>query len=735
MSAVEATSDTASARDFRWQPGVRLRGASRLALTCPASSCVSYDLMLPAGARIVSWCAVMPRERHRSPGAILFEIRVRTESGEALVQRPISPKTSWLGRRWRRLAVRAAGSGATRISLATRALDGRTGVDGACALWGDPRIEVRRSLADVVTLVRSSVSRGNARTLWQRALPPDTDRLYALWVREHEPSSKELRSQRVTSQTATRSFTLLTHLGNDVTALSEPTVASVVGQSYPRWEWLLIVFDSSVDEASRLAARLGSDGRIRVVAVPDGSSRADAWDAGLHASTHEYVALLDPDDVVALSALYEMASALDRVGNADVVYSDEDVLSAGHRRDPQFKPGWSPDLLLSRNYIGRLSLLRVAAAQAAGGFRRGYDGAEEWDLLLRLSRSSARIERVPLCLYHRANAARPAPSESVEKAIQEHCGRAGLRPVSIEAARGRRVSWEIQAQATVSIIIPNRNAAEVLEQCVHGVSERTNYAQTELVIVDNGSTDPAVLRLYRSLESRRQGRIVPFDRPFNFSAACNAGAAAASGDLLLFLNNDVEVIEPEWLDELVRWAQRPEIGIVGAKLLYPDRMIQHAGVVFGVGLVGHIFARAPEHTCGLFGSSECYRNYLAVTGACQMMRRDVFKQLGGYDERFRLSFSDVVLCMEAWKAGYRVVYTPFARLIHHESYTRKRQDSAEDMELLARYLRTTGFVQDPFFHPELDPKSSTPALRPPFDPTAEQVVRDYVERVLATTTL
>jgi GT2 family glycosyltransferase len=294
-----------------------------------------------------------------------------------------------------------------------------------------------------------------------------------------------------------------------------------------------------------------------------------------------------------------------------------------------------------------------------------------------------------------------------------------------------RVIWDVQEQPTVSIVIPNRNAAAILKQCVSGLVEGTSYPRRELVIVDNGSTDPEVRELYRWLEREGLGRIVPFDRPFNFSAACNAGAAAARGDLLLFLNNDIEVIEPGWLDELIRWAQRPDIGIVGAKLLYPDRLIQHAGVVFGLGLVGHVFARAPESSSSVFGSSEWYRNYLAVTGACQMMRKDVFERLGGYDERFRLSFSDVVLCMGAWKAGYRVLYTPYARLVHHESYTRKREDSPEDMELLATYLRTTNFIEDPYFHAELDPKSSIPAVRPPFDPAPRQVISEYVERVLA----
>jgi GT2 family glycosyltransferase len=284
----------------------------------------------------------------------------------------------------------------------------------------------------------------------------------------------------------------------------------------------------------------------------------------------------------------------------------------------------------------------------------------------------------------------------------------------------------------VSIVIPNRDAPQILKQCVNGLLHETRYPNIELVIVDNGSIEAEVVQLYRSLEREGRAVIVPFDRPFNFSAACNAGAAAARGDLLLFLNNDIEVIQPDWLEELVRWAERPDVGIVGAKLLYPDRTIQHAGVVFGLGLVGHIFSRAPEGVSGVFGSSECYRDYLAVTGACQMMRKDVFRRLGGYDERFRLVFSDVVLCLEARKAGYRVVYTPHARLVHHESYTRKREDSPQDMELLARYLQATGFVEDPYLHPELDPKFLVPALRPPFGPSPRQFIREYVERVLAT---
>jgi GT2 family glycosyltransferase len=585
---------------------------------------------------------------------------------------------------------------------------------------------------------RLALSKGGFRGLWL-AVRAGND-LYPLWVRANEPSRRTLRAQRARSAAAPRRFSLMTCVTGswDARRIAE----SVLGQSYPGWEWILAATEDSIDHVRKAVAPWERDRRLRVLSVPAGSTRADAWNAALRGAQGEFAALLDQHDRLAPSALYEMACALDRTPACDLLYSDEDRISRRgfERHEPHFKPEWSPELLLASNYIGRMAMMRVAAATAAGGFRNGRGGrggVEEWDLLLRLSRTTARVQRVPRCLYHRDGTdvrdetgvvAGPGPEEAI---IRDHCEKLGLNVVVSTSAGGCRVVWPVRGQPLVSIVIPNRDAARVLKECVNGLLHETSYRNIELVIVDNGSIEAEVVELYRSLEREGRALIVPFDRPFNFSAACNAGAAAARGDLLLFLNNDIEVIQPDWLDELIRWAQLVDVGIVGAKLLYPDRTIQHAGVVFGLGLVGHIFSRAPEGTSGLFGSSECYRNYLAVTGACQMMRKDTFRQLGGYDERFRLTFSDVVFCMEARRAGYRVVYTPHARLVHHESYTRRREDSAEDMELLARYLRTTGFLEDPYLHPDLNPKSLVPALRPPFDPAPRQVIREYVERVLS----
>jgi GT2 family glycosyltransferase len=729
LAAVEMVSDRPSPREaIHWMPPVRVGGRSHVALMCRPNSHAVYDVTLPEDASVVSSCALAPEVWNRDVGGVEFEISVRTQGHESSVRRVLDPRRR-RDRRWKGLRVRAAGAGPARIVLSTRTIASGPG-EPAAALWGDPCVQAPRSMTSFVSTVRTTLSNWGIRGLWYRTLAKSDD-LYPLWVRENTPSRKVLGEQRLWSRNRAKTLSLVTFIAEANAWVSQRTAISVLRQSYPHWEWILVATEDSIDRVSEAIDRLKRDRRVRILGVPSRSTRAEAWNAAWREARGEFAALLDQHDALSPSALYEIAGALERTPDSDVLYSDEDRLSrrGSLRHEPHFKPDWSPDLLLACNYIGRMAMIRVAAAAAVGGFRNGYDGAEEWDLFLRLSRAATRFRRVPSCLYHRVEAELPCARGREEAAIADHCGQLGLDVAVSQSAGDYRVVWPVHGEPTVSIIIPNRDAAAVITQCVNGLLHGTSYPRRELVIVDNGSTEPEVLEMYRSLERQGCAVIVPFDRPFNFSAACNAGAAAARGDLLLFLNNDIEIVHPDWLDELVRWSQLPDVGIVGAKLLYPDRTIQHAGVVFGLGLVGHIFSRAPDGVSGVFGSSQSYRNYLAVTGACQMIRRDVFRRLEGYDERFRLSFSDVVLCMKAWKSGYRVVFTPHARLIHHESYTRKREDWPQDLELLVRYLDTSGFVEDPYFHPELNPKSAVPALRPPFDPTSRQVVGEYIERV------
>lgn len=707
---------------FRWRTDGA--GVSRVVLECPPDSRVAWEVTLPPNARVV--CGRALSAAGSDAVDVEFEIQVRTTGHATSVRCVVGSDRARLPPRSRRLQVRPRESGPARIVLSTRLRAGTPSRE-VRALWLEPRIEAPRPIAGIAAGLRAAVSQNGISGVWRGMLPLEGDRLYRLWVREREPSRDALRAQAARAENAERVFSLITVVTHPSDWNPRPTITSLAAQSYPHWEWIVV----AGPELSRDG--LCADARVRLLSDASGRARAAACNHALGEARGEFLAVLGQSDTLSPSALYEMAAAIDQQPDLDVVYSDEDRVSVpgGRRHTPRFKPDWSPELLLSCNYVGRLAMIRAASARTAGGFREGLDGLEEWELLLRLSRAAARFRRLPRCLYHRVDLPDSPVQVRVGDILREHYEALGLQAESTSGDDAGRVTWRIQGLPKVSIIVPNRNAAAVLRQCAKGLLEETTYAHRELVIVDDGSTDPEVLDFYRSVEAQGRARIIPLNRPFNFSAACNAGAAAAGGELLLFLNNDIEVIHPDWLHELVRCVRMPGVGVVGAKLLYPDRTIQHAGVVFGLGLVGHIFSRAAEGTSGVFGSSDSYRNYLAVTGACQMIRKDVFAALGGYDERFRLSFSDVVLCLEAWKAGYRVVYTPYSRLVHHESYTRKREDSPEDMEHLAVYLRTTGFVEDPYFHPELDARSPIPAVRPPFDPAPAQVIADYIDRVLA----
>jgi GT2 family glycosyltransferase len=723
LAPVRVTDDGSSTEATRWIASDAAPPASLL--QSPVGSTVAYHLTLRDDARIVARCGALigsgPDGQARRETVVEFTIHAAVAGREWTTSCRVTAAPSPAGPSFRPLSL----SGPASIALTTRAIAAGTGgrVD---ALWENPRIEWRRPGRDVVRALHDVIRR-RAPGAGRNALIAG-ERLYRLWVREHEPSKKTLEAQRATAASGTGRFTLITLVTDSSPSVAAGTRASVLAQSHPHWEWILLT--AATDRRA-----LDFDPRVRVIAAGAGTTPAPRLNLGLRAARGELAALLDDGDALAPHALFEMAQAIDRAGDADVWYSDEDRIAAGSRRTaPAFKPDWSPDVLLSCNYIGRFTMFRVAAMVAAG-FRDGFGSAFEWELLLRLSHSGARFRRVPLCLYHRAEAAADPTPQERDLVLREHAEGLGLQFEIAGAVNASRVRWNVRGAPLVSVIIPNRNAAAVLQKCVDGLLHQTSYPRREIVIVDNGSTEAAVLELYAGLERGGHGQVVPFDRPFNFSAACNVGAAAATGELLLFLNNDIEVIEPEWMEELVRWAQRPGVGIVGAKLLYPDRMIQHAGVVFGLGLVGHIFGRAADGTTGVFGSTDWYRNYLAVTGACQMMRREVFDRLGGYDERLRLSFSDVILCMEAWNAGYRVVYTPWARLVHHESYTRQKEDSAEDMELFARYLRGANVAEDPYLHPQLDPRSLIPRVRSPFDPTPREVIADFIGQVLTASPL
>jgi GT2 family glycosyltransferase len=437
------------------------------------------------------------------------------------------------------------------------------------------------------------------------------------------------------------------------------------------------------------------DPRIRFVVRDANGHISEASNSALALATGEFVGLLDHDDELRPHALLEMAEAIAAQPDVALLYSDEDKIDAdGRRFNPYFKPDWNPDLLLSQNYVCHFAVLRTALVRAVGGFRAGFEGSQDHDLFLRCTErlSDTQIRHVPKVLYHwRAiegstalvREAKDYASAAGLRAVAEHLQRCGQDAVADELPHGHfRVRWRLPAEAPrVSIVVPTRDRVQLLRTCIDSLRARTTYPDYELVVVDNQSTDPETLEYLDALRQQEWSRVLRYDAPFNYSAINNWAAAQSSSPLLCLLNNDIEVIEPGWLEEMAGHAIRPDVGAVGAMLVYPDRTIQHAGVILGIGgVANHAYVGLPLGYPGHGGRALVAQNLSAVTGACLMVRRALYETVGGLDENLQVAFNDIDFCLRLREAGYRNVWTPFATLCHHESASRGRDDTDEKRE-------------------------------------------------------
>jgi GT2 family glycosyltransferase len=491
----------------------------------------------------------------------------------------------------------------------------------------------------------------------------------------------------------------------------EETLDSMLGQAYPLWE-LRVCGRSSAGKRTRevLERYERLDGRIKVGYQED-TSVAGSLNAALSAAGGEFVGLLDMGDELAPAALFEMIGLLQKHLAADLIYSDEDRIDAqGNRSNPHFKPGWSPDLLLSANYVSRLSLYRKSLLDGIGGFRECFDGCEDYDLVLRATERTGEVHHVPKVLYHRRSPAnlpalpdhnrvrdrtRQALSDALERRGFEGSVEEGLLPDRF------RVRFEIKDQPKVSIIIPTRDNTAFLRRCVESLERLTTYRNYELLIIDNNSRDPETLEYLDSMPHR----VIPFREAFNYSKINNFAASHAAGEYVLLLNDDTEVIDGSWLEAMLEHAQRPEVGVVGARLLYPDGRIQHAGVVVGVGspwepgVAMHAYHFYSSDSPGHAGTLMAATNYSAVTAACMLVRKSLFEQVGGLQEEdLPIQFNDVDLCLKIRERGYYVVYTPYAELYHHESVSRGHFSGNRTENLWMRERWGTEMDNDPYYN-------------------------------------
>lgn len=511
-------------------------------------------------------------------------------------------------------------------------------------------------------------------------------------------------------------------------------IDSLLAQTYGNWE-LCIANGSPEDSAMKkvLEEYTKKDSRIRVSELTENKGIAGNTNAALEMAQGEFVGLLDHDDLLAPNALYEIVRALDEDRNLDAVYTDEDKVTTelDEHFQPHLKPDFNLDLLRSNNYICHFFVVRRSIVQKVGGFCQEFDGAQDHDFIFRCIETAEKVGHIPEILYHwrthkASTADNPASKmyafDAGKRAIEAHLKRTGTEgTVSHTPDLGFfRVKYPVQGQPLVSIIIPNKDEKETLKACIDSIREKTEYPNYEIIIVENNSTTDEIFQYYKELSQDPRIRLLRWKKEFNYSAINNYGVRHANGEYLLFLNNDVTVITPGWIKELLGVCQRPEVGAAGVKLIYPDDTIQHAGCVIGLGgIAGHMFVDMPANRTGYLHKASILQDMSAVTAACMMMKRTAFEEAGGFTEKLSVAFNDVDLCLKVRKNHKLIVYDPYVQLYHMESKTRGAEDNKEKVRRFQEeieYMRCQWIdilkKGDPYYNKNLSLTKWNYSLRP-----------------------
>lgn len=515
--------------------------------------------------------------------------------------------------------------------------------------------------------------------------------------------------QQSSGSTDEVAFSIITPTYNTKPQWLAEAALSVLEQSFGNWEWCLVDDGSTDRELLRLLEQLGSAHRRVRVAFQENAGISAATNRALEMATGKFVCFLDHDDLLASDALARMQEKLS--GGFDVVYSDEDKLedASGARVEPFFKPAWSPEYLRGVMYVGHLLCVRCEIAQRVG-FDSTYDGIQDFEFMLRVGESGANIGHLPEVLYHWRKTAGSIAENSDAKsgidalqvrAVNAHLSRIGLpgRAETKLPHRLRIVPFAREKHPRVSIIIPSRDAPEHVGRCLRTLFGNTSYPDFEVIVMDNDTSDPDAVRILAEHPIRR----IPFPGKFNFSRANNQGVAAAEGEFIVFLNNDTEIITPGWLQHLLYYAGQQDVGAAGALLVYDDRTVQHGGVALGMrGTADHLMRDFPMGVDGYAGSLACAREVSAVTAACMMMRKSLFHETGGFNERYFTAYQDLDLCLRLRARGLRVVHTPEAVVVHHEWTSRKTYYDMVDRMLLLDQWEPVIEAGDPYYNRNLN---------------------------------
>ena len=543
--------------------------------------------------------------------------------------------------------------------------------------------------------------------------------------RRNELTPEERERQEKTEFPREILFSILVPVYNTPMPFLEAMIDSVRQQTYANWELCLADgSDGEHGEVGRFCREaVEKDPRIRYRKLEKNGGISENTNACIGMATGDYLALFDHDDILHPSALFEVMNAICEE-DADFLYTDETTFHETPKDAflPHFKPDYAPDTLRGNNYICHFTVFRKNLLEkTGGGFRSEFDGSQDYDLILRLTEHAEKIRHIPKILYywraHRDSVAesigaKPYVIEAAKRAILEHLERVGLKGEVLDTRIPSiyRIRYAIEGEPLISILIPNKDHREDLKRCVDSIREKSTWKNREIIVIENNSTDEETFRYYKELEEDPRIRVVRYEGSFNYSAVNNLGARESRGNYLLLLNNDTEIITPEWMEEMLMFAQREDVGAVGAKLYYPDGTIQHAGIGLGLlHLAGHYHRGFAGDQPGYMGRL-CYaQDMSAVTAACMMIPRRVYEAAGGLDESYSVVFNDVDLCLRIRESGKLIVWTPFAELIHYESKSRGSDEDTK--EKLAFFKTETKRFQtkwnaalsrgDPYYNPNL----------------------------------
>ena len=501
---------------------------------------------------------------------------------------------------------------------------------------------------------------------------------------------------------------------------------SVINQTYANWEFI-VVSGSDNEKARQIVLQYAeNDDRIKLKLSENGSDIVENANVALAAAKGEYISFLDCGDILTPDALYEVAAGInsDEQCTPDFIYSDEDKTdNAGkHFFAPHFKPDFSPHYLMSINYIGHLTVVaNKLLTQVGRKLYKDYEGAQDYDLVLRCTEKARHILHIPKVLYHCRNSEVKTNADFAEKqrahmagkkALEARLTRTGMKGCVFDGIKDLTnglyyVEYDLWEKPLVSIIIPNNNHCADLKKCLDSVWLKTTYPNYEIIVAENNSTDDDVFAYYDIIKEKHGVKIVTWDKPFNYAAINNKAAKESNGQYLVFLNNDIEIITPNWIERMVMFAQVKENGIVGAKLYYPDGSIQHGGVIIGIGgVAGHSHKAFSHDDCGYFCRLAAVQDLSAVTGAMMLIRRDVFEEMHGFDETYPIAFNDIDFCLRVREAGYYVIFNPNVEAYHYESKSRGVENTLDKKKRFQiegdRFIKRWGYRRiDPYYNPNL----------------------------------